>query len=573
MTVYPTSGADMNMEPQHRQVRRNLLAMTDDELVAGIGYEPVEERFSLQYSRQWRENLRSFPISPHIPLHHEGVRSRVIREHIDNLLPEGLAVNEALLRHKVSRNNIFALALYLCREPAGAIGFSLDVKGELRPSDREPLVRSVTDQELSERIRNRNIISFSLWDGQFFQQLAGVQDKLQVRYKDGRIDLVSGNLSSTHIPQSRNPLAQHLVANEHYCMKLAAAIGLSTADVDLRRVPEPILLVERFDRLKNYDTGYLFHPGWIDRVHVVDGCQVLGKHRSLKYQFPDGHGGGYRSRPYGIGFHSLFELTPQFMVPSHGQTAIIRWAIFNMLIGNSDAHAKNISFFQYNLGIAPTPAYDLVSTRVYDVVSEMAMAFGDALTPEEVAAKDVDKFAAEAGIPVDELVEEIKAMAPIALEQAFELVKSDVYTDEERALLLKIAEFVRSQAVHLLGIASASRRTARLTLVVGWEEESDGREKLRPSERLQANRDELERILMAHHARNPRLYGPAAEGHDTDETGIHLVIDAGPSVVLGNLGRIEVRVSKLVGAPVTVVAPAAQSEGERKRILKNARPI
>ncbi len=155
-------------------------------------------------------------------------------------------------------------------------------------------------------------------------------------------------------------------------------------------------------------------------------------------------------------------MAPQFMVPTHGTTALVRWALFNMLIGNSDAHAKNISFFKYRLGISPAPAYDLVSTRVYDVVSEMAMAFGDALLAEEVTASDLDIFATDAGITVDELIKEIEAMAPAALEHAFELATSNMYTDEERALLLNIAELVRTQATHLLGVASASRRLLRL---------------------------------------------------------------------------------------------------------------
>ncbi|MDR6397468.1 HipA domain-containing protein [Herbaspirillum seropedicae] len=556
------------MKTQKQQVRRNLLAMTDDELVAGIEYAPVDESFDLQYSRQWLDGAYGFPLSPHIPLHHHGVCSRIVRDHIENLLPEGCALKTEAARHQVSTSNIFALAMYLCREPAGAVGFSLDIKGALRPSDREPYSRRLSDDELSARIRSRDSVSFAWWNDRFYQQLAGVQDKIQVRFAHGRISLASGSLSSTHIlkPHSLNPLTPHLVANEHYCMKLAKAIGISVAEVDLKRVPEPVLLVERFDRLHNYDTGHLLHSGWIDRVHVVDGCQALGKHRSRKYQFPDGHGGGHRSVPYGIGFQSLFELAPQFMVPAHGTTALVRWALFNMLVGNSDAHAKNISFFQHRLGIAPAPAYDLVSTRVYEVISEMAMAFGDALTPEEVSSKDLDKFAAEACIPVEELLEEIKAIAPVALEYAYDLAQSDIYTEEERALLLQIAAFVRAQSVHLLGVASTSRRTVRLRPVGeggGVEREGlEGRGKLRPSERLLANRDELERILLAHNGMKPRLYGPSAEGQDTEETGIHLVIDATPSAALGDLGRIEVRVSKLIGAPVTVTTPATRAEAD-----------
>jgi serine/threonine-protein kinase HipA len=43
----------------------------------------------------------------------------------------------------------------------------------------------------------------------------------------------------------------------------------------------------------------------------------------------------------------------------------IEWVIFNYCIGNTDAHAKNLSLLHYDGGIKLAPFYDLLSTEIY----------------------------------------------------------------------------------------------------------------------------------------------------------------------------------------------------------------
>jgi serine/threonine-protein kinase HipA len=45
--------------------------------------------------------------------------------------------------------------------------------------------------------------------------------------------------------------------------------------------------------------------------------------------------------------------------------AMFRWILFNTLVGNSDCHLKNISFFITHEGCRIAPFYDLVCTAVY----------------------------------------------------------------------------------------------------------------------------------------------------------------------------------------------------------------
>ncbi|AON53119.1 hypothetical protein Hsc_0815 [Herbaspirillum seropedicae] len=93
----------------------------------------------------------------------------------------------------------------------------------------------------------RRGVPFAQWDGAWYQSLADVQDKLQVVFHDERLFLAGGSLTSTHVlkPEPLGERTPYLVANEHFCMSLAAAIGLSVPRVQIHRVPETVLLIER----------------------------------------------------------------------------------------------------------------------------------------------------------------------------------------------------------------------------------------------------------------------------------------------------------------------------------------
>lgn len=101
--------------------------------------------------------------------------------------------------------------------------------------------RVISAEELTDRIRKRDAIPFPVWDDQVRLSIAGHQDKLQVLVEGEQLSLVEGALSSTHIlkPESGNPHAPFMVANEHFCMTLAARMGLPVARVEIRRIRNP----------------------------------------------------------------------------------------------------------------------------------------------------------------------------------------------------------------------------------------------------------------------------------------------------------------------------------------------
>ena len=434
---------------------RQLLVTSYGQAIGNIRCDVHDSKFDFYYYVNWQLANGAFPLSPYFSLSGEGITSRETTNFIVNLLPEGDARMAACGYHKLSPANVYALAHIFGHEPAGAASFQIRGNTSALSSAQEPFSRRVSNEELAERIRCRDRTPLAQWDGIWYQCLAGVQDKLQVALHGDELYLVSGSLTSTHIlkPETRNSRTPFLVANEHYCMSLAAAVGLPVAHVHIRRTPEPVLLIERFDRVWAPNTDGL-QPGCVERRHIIDGCQALGLPGWLKYECTSGHHGARPPLRHGISFEKLFGLQLAFVDTNAAKMFMVRWALFNLFIGNSDAHGKNISFFQTALGLESAPMYDLVSIRVYGekVLPQMAMGFGDRFVSEDVSLPDLIAFAKTAEITADELIQELIQMAVAIEELAPALVRDFVYLGQECELVSSIAKYAITQAERLLSI-------------------------------------------------------------------------------------------------------------------------
>jgi serine/threonine-protein kinase HipA len=52
--------------------------------------------------------------------------------------------------------------------------------------------------------------------------------------------------------------------------------------------------------------------------------------------------------------------------PAVARSRLFGWLVFNVLVGNSDAHLKNLSFLVSHEGVQLAPFYDLLSVAAYD---------------------------------------------------------------------------------------------------------------------------------------------------------------------------------------------------------------
>lgn len=96
---------------------------------------------------------------------------------------------------------------------------------------------------------------------------------------------------------------------------------------------------------------------------------------------------------------------------------------------------------------------------------------------------------------------------------------------------------------------------------------------MRPSEALSTHRDAVRRIVEAHHAGNPRVFGSVVHGDDTEGSDLDLLIDPTPDTTLFDIGAIRHELLQLLGVPVDVLTPKALPEKFRATVLAEAKPV
>lgn len=367
----------------------NLLTYLDGIYLGKIILDRQSETYGLEYDETWIGG-GGFPISPHLKFHKSTDDS--VRRFLSNLLPEGRWLEELSLSSHISKSNTYGLIAAIGSETTGALTFRIEGAGSETNTTN---FRPIETQELEERIRERDERPISLWDGKQRLSTAGVQDKLPILIMpDGTFGFGEGDLASTHILKFDTKQNIHLVLNEFICMTLARLVGLSAANVKFVRIGEPVLVVERFDR--NWSGDRL-----IKRLHLIDGCQMLDLPPTYKYERPfgkTGHAAGLRT---GASLQMLFDSARSCRVPALTMRDMLSWTLFQLLIGNSDAHGKNISFFVGKEGIDLAPAYDLVCLDVcggqYD--RDIAMAIGDVFDPDDIQAWQLAEMCFECRLP------------------------------------------------------------------------------------------------------------------------------------------------------------------------------
>jgi len=301
--------------------------------------------WSFQYAPAWLGNPQGFALSPHLPLVTEslldGATQRPVQWYFDNLLPEEgqrvLLARDA----RLDAADAFGLLAWYGAESAGSV--------TLLPPDAEPQVaeplRPLSDDALETRIRQ--LPKAPLTHAAIKRMsLAGAQHKLAVVLQEGALFEPAGATPSTHILKPDHPDEDypHSVINEWFVMSLARRLRLDVPNVHRRYVPSPVYLIDRFDRIPGA-------RGW-QRRHVIDACQLLGLDRSFKYSQGS--------------MENLAALANACRSPAVARARLFGWLVFNVLVGNSDAHLKNLSFLVSHEGIQLAPFYDLLSVATYD---------------------------------------------------------------------------------------------------------------------------------------------------------------------------------------------------------------
>jgi serine/threonine-protein kinase HipA len=286
---------------------------------------------------------RSLPLASREFAPEDGIAHRFFA----NLLPEG-AVREHIVRDLKLPNTDFDLLRAIGGECAGALSIlSLDQQ----PSGQRQY-RPLTEKNLADLAARRGQI-YAAWpaDERPRLSLAGAQDKCPVLVRDDQYFLPQREAPSSHILKFELADYRHLPAYETFTTQLAAAIGLPVVDIALRSVGQT-----RYAQIARYDRVWDEH-GEVQRLHQEDFCQALGYGHEKKYQE---HGGPSFAQCYRLVQEASSE-------PAIDAQHLLRWQIFNVLAGNSDGHAKNLSLLHLTDDATRlAPFYDLVCTRAIE---------------------------------------------------------------------------------------------------------------------------------------------------------------------------------------------------------------
>lgn len=199
--------------------------------------------------------------------------------------------------------------------------------------------------------------------------ISGVQEKFSVLLEKNKLRLINEGERGTYIlkpiPSVGKKLNQ-MPANEHLTMQIASQVyGIETAK----------------NALIFFNNGV---PAYITKRFDVkeDGSKLAqDDFASLAGRTPQTHGEHYK---YLGNYLALFQLM-QTYVPAYKLEApkLFKILVFNYLFSNGDAHFKNFSLLETQMGdYRLSPAYDLLNSRIH--IEDNDFALEDGLLPKNL---------------------------------------------------------------------------------------------------------------------------------------------------------------------------------------------
>lgn len=96
---------------------------------------------------------------------------------------------------------------------------------------------------------------------------------------------------------------------------------------------------------------------------------------------------------------------------------------------------------------------------------------------------------------------------------------------------------------------------------------------MRPSEILKMKRQEILSVISRYPVKNPRVFGSVADGTDTDNSDIDLLVDDFPGTTLFELGGLYEELNDLLGVNVDVLTPGDLPVKFRQSVIEHAKPL
>ena len=313
------------------------------------------------------------------------ISGTLVQQWFENLLPEEHERLLAERRFGVRRGDAFGLLEKMGWDVAGAVQVGDKPHLLIKP---EQVLKDVLTAAISNCLPHpyEKIYPISLADAAERFSLAGTQTKVGVVSRGGEWRVPPSDHLSTHLFKPEFSKWRGVAVAEAFGQQLAHAIGLPAAQAQLIFVDNiPGVVVKRYDRIVGAD-------GLVHRLHQEDLCQALGLSSEEKYDE-----GNTPSRI------SAFTQLARMQGMANNVIKFQNALIFQILLGNADAHLKNFSLlFTEQTELAPV--YDSVPTSWFEAHRTPALHVGQARDVTQIFDTDWHELADEFGVSHKSLI-------------------------------------------------------------------------------------------------------------------------------------------------------------------------
>lgn len=369
-----------------------------DDLAVGQVDVAADGSLSLRYAERWLQTTGAFPLSVTMPLRAEPYPSDIISPWLANLLPEEVQLQVLTRSLGLDQADVLAVLAEIAGDTAGALSFgSAADRGAWKYSPLTAFYDTADPRLALERhFEDLGRRPFLVGEEGVRQSLAGGQKKsaLAVLGPDGApvlrlpqegdvLAIPLNGAPSTLIVKPDNPNLPGITENEVWCLRMAQAIGIEAAQATILQSSKRTAIgVQRYDRRVG-------RSGQLLRLHQEDFAQANGLPPGRKYE---------RGTLPGLDLKTLLETGRH--VSASDALALLDQVIFNILVANTDAHAKNYSLI-LPVGAAPrlAPLYDVSTVLSWPHVVKTYAQFidGKKRNPDMVAGRHWEAIAREIG--------------------------------------------------------------------------------------------------------------------------------------------------------------------------------
>lgn len=353
---------------------------------------------SLRYAERWLQTAGAFALSVTMPLRADPYPSDVISPWLANLLPEEEQLQVLTRSLGLDQADVLAVLAEIGGDTAGALSFGAATERALwvykplttfydTPDPRLALERHFEDLGRRPFLVGEEGVRQSLAGGQKKSALAVLAPDgapvLRLPQEGDVLAVPLNGAPSTLIVKPDNPNLPGITENEVWCLRMARAIGIEAAQATILQSSKRTAIgVLRYDRRVG-------RSGQLLRLHQEDFAQANGLPPGRKYE---------RGTLPGLDLKTLLETGRH--VSATDALALLDQVIFNILVANTDAHAKNYSLI-LPVGAAPrlAPLYDVSTVLSWPhVVKTYAQSIdGKKRNPDMVAGRHWEAIAREIG--------------------------------------------------------------------------------------------------------------------------------------------------------------------------------